>query len=85
MVEVNSDMKRIIQDLQVVKSHGEFPKGRNYLFSRYKHEGLVIMGNMKKVREGGKTNYYLTPNSKVKLTKKGHAIVKLADRNNQFL
>jgi hypothetical protein len=78
MPEIDNDAKRIIADLQCVRTHGEFPKGRNYLFSRYKNSGLVIMGN--KTKEG-----YLTPRSKVKLTKKGYGIVKVANKNNQFL
>jgi hypothetical protein len=85
MVDVDNDAKRIIHDLQTVRSYGEFPKGRNYLFSRYKHEGLVIMGGHKKIGTGKNARMYVTEKSKVKLTKKGYAIVKVANKHNQFM
>lgn len=85
MVEIDTDTRRIIRDLQTVRTHGEFPKGRNFLFSRYKHEGLVFMGNKKVIGTGKNARSYVTPQSKVKLTKKGYAIVKLANQHNQFM
>ena len=87
MAEVNSDVKRLIADLQCVRTHGEFPKGRNYLYSRYKHEGLVFMGNKKKRDVNGMkySSPYLTSESKVKLTKKGMSFVKVANKHNQFM
>lgn len=85
MTNITPEARTLINDLQVVRSHGEFPKGRNYLFSRYKHEGLVYMGGHKKIGTGKNARYYVTEKSKVKLTKKGYSIVKLANQHNQFL
>jgi hypothetical protein len=85
LVEVNNDVKRLIADLQCVRTHGEFPKGRNYLYSSYKNKGLVFMGNKKKIGNGKNARLYLTDNSKVKLTKQGYSIIKVANQNNQFL
>ena len=85
MPDIGRDERQVIRDLQTVRTHGEFPKGRNYLYSRYKHEGYVYMGNKLKRREGGRTTEYLTPQSKVKLTKKGYDVVKLAKKHNDFM
>jgi hypothetical protein len=85
MPEITADMRQVLRDLNSVKNFGEFPKGRNYLYSRYKHEGYVFMGNKTKVKYGGKTTAYLTPESKVKLTKKGRNIVTVAKQHNQFM
>ena len=83
----DKDARDLIHNLQVVRRYGEFPKGKNYLYSRYKNNGLVFMGNKAKRDVNGKkySSPYLTPESKVKLTKKGYSIVKLADQHNQFL
>jgi len=74
------DQRRIVWNLRVVKDYGEFPKGQNYLFSKYKHEGLVFMGNKKQLGTGKNARMYLTPQSKVKLTKKGYQILKAVGR-----
>jgi|LSQX01.1.fsa_nt_gb hypothetical protein len=63
------EIRNIIHDLRCVKDFGEFPKGRNHLYIYYLKCGYVYMGG--KTKEG-----YLTPKSKVKLTKKGYTLLK---------
>ncbi len=76
---MDEDMRKIVHNLKVVKSYGEFPRGHNYLFSKYKSLGLVFMGNKKTVGVGKNTRQLLTAQSKVKLTKKGRGIAQLAE------
>jgi hypothetical protein len=76
----DEDVRKIIGNLRIVKDYGEFPKGQNYLFSRYKHEGLVFMGNKKQIGTGKNARSYLTSQSKVKLTRKGYDILKTIGR-----
>jgi len=74
------EQRRIVADLRIVKNYGEFPKGRNYLFSRYQNLGLVYMGNKKTIGVGKNARLYLTPQSKVKLTRQGYKILKAVGR-----
>ena len=69
----------IVHNLRVIRDYGEFPKGLNNLYSQYKNLGLVKMSDLKKVSSSGysiKGKGYLTPNSKVKLTRKGYKILR---------
>lgn len=72
-------MRKIVHTLKVVKDYGEFPKGQNYLFSRYKNLGLVFMGNKKTVGSSKNARLLLTAQSKVELTKKGRGIAQLSE------
>lgn len=76
---MNEDMRKIVTNLKVIKDYGEFPRGQNYLFSRYKNMGLVFMGNKKTVGSGKNARLLLTAQSKVKLTKKGRGIAQLVE------
>lgn len=58
------EIKTMHHVLTVVKHEGEFPKGKAWMYSRLKSEGLVRM-QTKKTEMGG------TVYGKVKLTKKG--------------
>jgi hypothetical protein len=60
----------IVFNLKVVKDFGEFPKGKNYLFSRYKGLGLVDMG-YKTAKTGQRVM------DKVRLTKQGRKLASL--------
>lgn len=66
-MENEQEMKEIVHNLRVIKDFGEFPRGKNVLFSRYKNLGLV---NMTRTPEG-----LISQNSKVKLTKKGRQFI----------
>lgn len=77
--QLNPDALEIIRNLRVVRTYGQFPKGKNYLYSQYKNLGLVKMSDLKKTDAFGykiKGAGYLTPKSHAKLTKKGYKILK---------
>ncbi len=63
-------MHEIVWNLKVVKDFGEFPKGKNYLFSKYKSLGLVQMGY-----KTSKTGQRVM--DKVRLTKQGRKFASL--------
>ena len=73
------DVEEIVKNLRVVRDFGEFPKGKNYLYSRYKSAGLVKMSNFKKVDSFGykiKGQGDFTTKTKVRPTKKGYAFLR---------
>ncbi len=64
---ITEDQRQIVHNLKVVRDYGEFPKGKNYLYSKYKSEGLVYMGH-KTTKSGHQVM------DKVKLTEKGRRL-----------
>jgi hypothetical protein len=74
---ITEDQRQIVHNLKVIRDYGEFPKGKNHLYSKYKSEGLVYMGNKKTIGAGSHKREYLTSQSKVKLTKKGRRLARV--------